>query len=383
MNDLNNSVRIARLRFVSVTATENTTWTFAEFYDPDGVCALSEITCGGDTAEAARLTAELATRLERQDIRDESAVESLLGLSAPDMQANIALATAVSAIRTAISDLQAQRRGVTLTEQLGGVPQESVELYANINRHLFAGDRAPASFGKAAELAVANGFAIIKCAPFDGVAPPSTRDAILDIARLGIERVAAVRAAVGEDVVVLVDCHSRFERHTAPLVAEQLALSNIGWFEEPLEPTIYPDGLAEVAAQVSMTMAGGESGYGNDFFRDIVERRALNVVMPDVKYCGGVAEACAAGKAAIGAGGAVSLHSPSGPPSLIAGGHATAAMPGALHLEHAVYETDWRAEVITPAERVENGRLWMPQGAGLGAALNPAIIQRYGCYWQP
>ena len=97
---------------------------------------------------------------------------------------------------------------------------------------------------------------------------------------MGIERVAAVRAAVGEDITVLVDCHSRFERHTAPLVAERLALSNIGWFEEPLEPTKDPDGLAAVAAQVSMITAGGESGYGGDFFRDVVERRALNVVMP-------------------------------------------------------------------------------------------------------
>ena len=379
---MTDSVRIDRLRFAEVKASEATTWTFVEVYDGEGTVAVAEITCGGNTAEAVRLTSELAGRLRGREIAEEGDVEGLLGLAVSDMQGDMALATAVSGLRTAVIDLRAQRRGVTLTEELGGTPQESVLLYANINRHLLTRDRSPASFGRAAELAVSRGFGIVKCAPFDGVGPPSTREAILDEARTGIERVAAVRAAVGDDVTVLVDCHSRFERHTAPLVAEQLALSNIGWFEEPVEPTKDAEGLAEVAQAVSMIVAGGESGYGREFFRSIVESGALNVIMPDVKYCGGLAEACAAGRAAMDAGGDVSLHSPSGPVSLIGGGHATAAMPWAIHLEHAVYEADWRAELVTPHERVEGGRLWMPDGAGLGVALNEVVVERYGRSWE-
>ena len=379
---MTDSVRIDRLRFAEVKASEATTWTFVEVHDGEGTVAVAEITCGGNTAEAVRLTSELAGRLRGREIAEEGDVEGLLGLAVSDMQGDMALATAVSGLRTAVSDLRAQRRGVTLTEELGGTPQESVLLYANINRHLLTRDRSPASFGRAAELAVSKGFGIVKCAPFDGVGPPSTRGEILDVARLGIERVAAVRAAVGDDVTVLVDCHSRFERHTAPLVAEQLAKSNIGWFEEPVEPTKDAEGLAEITREVSMITAGGESGYGRDFFRSIVECGALNVIMPDVKYCGGLAEACAAGRAARDAGGDVSLHSPSGSVSLIAGGHATAAMPGAIHLEHAVYEADWRAELVLPHERVEGGRLWMPDGVGLGAVLNEAVVERYGRFWE-
>ena len=78
----------------------------------------------------------------------------------------------------------------------------------------------------------------------------------------------------------------------------------------------------------------------------------------------------------------MSLHSPSGSVSLIGGGHATAAMAGAVHLEPAVYEADWPAELVTPHDRVEGGRLWMPDGAGLGAALNEAVVERYGRYWK-
>ena len=378
---MGDSVKIESVRFAEVVASEATTWTFVEVYDGDGLRAVAEITCGTDTAKAVRLTVELAERLNGREIAGESDVEGILGLSVADMQADMALATAVSGMRTAVSDLRAQRRGITLTEELGGEPQESILLYANINRHLLTRDRSPASFGRAAEYAVSQGFGIVKCAPFDGVGPPSTREKILDVARTGIERVAAVRAAVGPKVTVLVDCHSRFERHTAALVAEQLAKSNIGWFEEPVEPTEDAEGLAEIAREVSMITAGGESGYGREFFRAVVEMGALNVVMPDVKYCGGLAEARASGLAAMKAGGDVSLHSPSGPVSLVGGGHATAAMPGAIHLEHAVYEADRRAELVLPYERVESGRLWMPDGVGLGAALNAAVVERYGRYW--
>ena len=379
---MSENVKIERARFAEVVASEETTWTFVEVYDGDGLCAVAEITCGANTAEAVRLTAELAGRLNGREIEGESAVEGMLGLAVSDMQASMPLATAVSGLRTAVSELRARRRGITLTEELGGEPQESILLYANINRHLLTRDRSPASFGKAAEYAVSQGFGILKCAPFDGVGPPETKETVLDVARMGIERVAAVRSAVGDDITVLVDCHSRFERHTAALVAEQLAKSNIGWFEEPVEPTKDAEGLAAIAREVSMITAGGESGYGREFFRSVVENGALNVVMPDVKYCGGLAEARASGLAAMAAGGDVSLHSPSGPVSLIGGGHATAAMPGAIHLEHAVYEADWRAEVVLPYERVEGGRLWMPDGAGLGAVLNEEVVERYGRYWE-
>ena len=375
-------VKIERVQFAEVVASEATTWTFIEVYDGDGISAVAEITCGGNTAEAVRLTAEFVARLKDREIASEADVEGMLGFAVSDMQANMALATAMSGLRSAVSELRARRKGVTLTEELGGAPQESILLYANINRHLLTRDRSPASFGRAAEYAVSQGFGILKCAPFDGVGPPETKETVLDAARTGIERVAAVRAAVGDDVTVLVDCHSRFERHTAALVAEQLAKSNIGWFEEPVEPTEDAEGLAAIAREVSMITAGGESGYGREFFRSVVESGALNVVMPDVKHCGGLAEARASGLAAMDAGGDASLHSPTGPVSLIGGGHATAAMPGAIHLEHAVYEADWRAEVVLPYERVENGRLWMPDGAGLGAVLNAEIVGRYGRYWE-
>ena len=128
--------------------------------------------------------------------------------------------------------------------------------------------------------------------------------------------------------------------------------------------------LAAIASSATLPVAGGESGYGGDFFDHLLEVRAVSVIMPDIKHCGGVVEAVRAGRSALGRGGAFSLHSPSGPISLLASAHVTAAVPGALPLEHAVDEVDWRAELIAPAESIQAGRLLLPAGPGLGAVLD-------------
>ena len=103
--------------------------------------------------------------------------------------------------------------------------------------------------------------------------------------------------------------------------------------------------------------------------------------MPDVKYCGGVAEAVRTGRSAIARGGGFSLHSPSGPISLLASGHVTAAVDGALPLEHAVHEVDWRADLLTPPERIQGGRLRLTSAPGLGAELDWDLLRRVGTVW--
>ncbi len=375
-------MKVSIEQFASVVVTPNTTWTFAVISDGEGNSTTVEITAGDDSRAVAGTLADMVSELRSEDAPDESDVESLLELSALDLRRNTVAATAVSGLRTAVSQLGAMRDGVGLTEFLGGAAVESVPLYANINRSLFATDRTPADFYRVAERAALAGFTAFKCAPFDEVRPPSSPSAILEEAEPGLARVTAVRDAIGPDAILLVDCHSRFERDTAPLIVEELRKLDVGWFEEPVQPTEDADVLAEIARWAPMPVAGGESGYGADFFDEILGSGAVSVIMPDVKYCGGAAEAVSAGRSAIRSGHGFSIHSPAGPISLLGSGHATAAVSGAMRLEHAVYEADWRADLVSPTERVEDGRLWFPGGSGLGATLNWDIVQRFGRVWE-
>ena len=104
--------------------------------------------------------------------------------------------------------------------------------------------------------------------------------------------------------------------------------------------------------------------------------------MPDIKFCGGVAEAYRIGRTVSEAGGQLSLHNPSGPVSQLASAHTTAAISGALPLEHAVNEALWRADLLKPHEHIEGGQLWFPGGIGLGATINHDMVKLHGRSWE-
>ena len=376
-------MRIHLQRCAAVTATPHTTWVFAVLGDGEGTATTVEVTFSDRSEQVVDALAGMVETLGGADVAGEGQVEELLGLTRHRLRADAVLATAVSGLRSAVAQLEAARSGMRLHRFLGAEANAAVELYANINRGLRATDRTPEAFERAAARATREGFGTFKCAPFDEVSPAMAPDRMLRQAELGLERVRAVRRAIGPEARLLVDCHSRFSAQVAPAVARELAALDVGWFEEPVQPTSAADDLAAIARDVPMPVAGGESGYGVEFFDGLLDQRAVAVVMPDVKYCGGVAEAARAGRSAIGRGGGVSLHSPSGPISLLASGHATAAVDGALPLEHAVHEVDWRADLIEPAERIEGGRLLLPSATGLGAALNTEVVRRHGRLWTP
>ena len=370
-------------RFASVTATPHTTWVFAVLTDGEGTDTTVELTFGQSSGMVVDALASIVRALRGTDVAGESQVVPLLRLTPERLRRDAVLATAVSGLRSAVAQLDAARCGSTLHGFLGAEPTESVELYANINRALRATDRTPAAFERVAERAARAGFQTFKCAPFDEVEQSMAPDLILRQAQPGLERVRAVRRAIGPDAGLLVDCHSRFTADTAPAIAAELAAISVGWFEEPVQPTSAADDLATIARQAPMSLAGGESGYGAPLFDELLDAQAVAIVMPDVKYCGGVAEAVRASRSAIERGGGFSLHSPSGPISLVASGHVTAAVVGALPLEHAVYEVDWRAELIAPAEQIRDGRLFLPEAPGLGATLDWDVVRRHGRVWTP
>ena len=376
-------MRLQLRRLAAVTATPRTTWVVAELSDGEGAVTTVEITLGDRSAQVAEVLADLVAAARACAPGGEMQVAGRLGLPPERLERDVVLATAVSALRTAVAQLDAARAGVSLHRFLGAEATESVELYANINRALHATGRTPADFARAADRAARAGFRSFKCAPFDEVSAASPPDRILTAAAAGLARVRAVRSATGPAARLLVDCHSRFTVATAPVIAAELAQLGVGWFEEPVQPRTAAAGLAAIARQAPLPVAGGESGYGGAFFDRLLDTGAVSIIMPDIKHCGGVGEAVRVGRSALRRGGAFSLHSPSGPISLLASAHVTAAVSGALPLEHAVDEVDWRADLVTPAERIEDGRLLLPTAAGLGATLDWRAIRRRGHVWTP
>ena len=380
---MSQEVNFRAVTFSDVYVNDNTTWTFAEFTDDSGLTATVEITSGDHTVETIKLLSEAVVFFKGKTIMKDSSTQTLLGYTDYDLQKNRAAATAISALRTATTDLLSQKTGKSLATFLGGRNPGDVLLYANINRHLYGGARTPEAFAEAAALAVSRGFKTVKCAPFDEVHSGLSEDENLSSAEIGLDRISSVRHAIGPDIDLLIDCHGRFHLNSAKIVASKLVKSNVAWFEEPVEPTEHPDQLISIRDSIDLLVAGGESVYGSTSFKSLVIHRALDIIMPDVKYCGGVSQAYDAGLDALSLGANVSLHSPSGPVSLMHSAHVTAAIDNDLTLEHAVYEADWRSELIDPFETISDGKIALGNSSGTGIKLNKPILQKYGRQWSP
>jgi galactonate dehydratase len=285
-------------------------------------------------------------------------------------------ATAFSAVEQAMWDVAGQALEVPTWALFGGKVRDSLPVYANINRA--TDPRTPDGFADAARRAVRDGFRAIKAAPFDGFPPPGSPTSAIDAAvDAGIAATQAMRDAVGPDVAIMLDCHSFFDVERAVHVAQRLEPVNLAWYEEPVAPDKVDDTVA-IRQAVRQPMAGGELLFGLTGFSPLVERRAVDVIMPDVKHCGGLLELTRIAAAASARDVLVAPHNPSGPVGTAASVHVCAGMANVNYLELQYGEVPWRAEVLTPAERFVDGRIQVPDTSGFGVRLNDAVIRERG-----
>lgn len=377
-------VKLKSVEFGAVKVNDVKRWAFAAITDDEGTTATVEFPEAEEERRAVAI-AEAVASLAGTAIPDESEIESLLGVDREQIRSDWVVRAAVGALRTAVTELQCRHAAIGMTEALGGRPRDRVRLYANLNRYLrdVLKRRTPEDFGQAAERAVEAGFKHLKTDPFDEVGRARTTDDVLEAASVGFERLAAMRSAAGPDVGLLVDCHGAFNVETAPMVAEELARLGVIFFEDPVpQRDGNVDDLGKIAEKVSIPVVAGGSTYGEDAFEELVKRGGVDIIMPDVQRCGGVAVAARAARAAAESGVQTSCHSPFGPLSLLASAHVEASTPAAFPLEHAVFENEWRADLIVPRERVEDGHFWFPGGNGLGATLNWDVVERHGWRWR-
>ena len=104
-----------------------------------------------------------------------------------------------------------------------------------------------------------------------------------------VQRVKAVREAVGPDVKVLVDANCAYRAYEAIQFARKAEEYDLFWFEEPVAPDDY-EGHRRLADQTSIPIATGENEYTRYGFRDLIKHQAAAILNADAKVLGGVTE---------------------------------------------------------------------------------------------
>jgi galactonate dehydratase len=367
-------MRIARVAAHAVGVTPKTNWVFVTLATEDGITGVGEASLNGWEAALLAYAGRLAGALQGEDVGVHARYTRYL----PHAPGGLVVHAVRSALEQAAVDNAAQRAGIAVHDALGGAHRARVPVYANVNRATT--DRSPAAVAASARAAVAAGFRAVKIAPFDGVVAED-RDVTpyRERVRAGIERVLAMRDAVGPDIALMADCHWRLDEPTAREVIDALAPAALYWLECPVsEHPAQHDAIARLRAHANakgVRLAGAESVTGLDAAAPFLARGCYDVIMPDLKYCGGYRAMLEIGAAAARAGVALAPHNPSGPICNVGSLHACAAASECLILEHQLAESPLYTELVhgfAPA-RVD-GAFEVPQAPGLGAALDADVV---------
>lgn len=366
-------LRITGMDTFIVRATERTNWIFVRLSTNQGLTGLGEASLGRQTGLS-----------ELEDFFNLVREQSPFGIERYRQQGigrasvgTLRVATAFSAIEQAQWDLVGKALDAPVHELFGGRLRDRLLVYANINRA--TSDRTPEGFAATAAAAVAdgNGFGGLKAAPFDGFPLPSAGPQKIEAATdLGVACVEAIRGAVGPSIEIKIDCHSFFDVERSISVARRLEPQRLSWYEEPISPTQVENTRA-IKDAISQPMAGGEFLFGMSGFNELCSRQAVDIIMPDVKHCGGLQEGRNIAALAALHNVAVSPHNPSGPVSTFASAQLCASMTNFDILEYQWGEVDWRSDLVTPPERFENGTISVPDGPGLGVELNDQLVREH------
>jgi len=124
-------------------------------------------------------------------------------------------------------------------------------------------------------------------------------------------------------------------------------------------------------------MAGGEILFGVAGFAPLSRARAVQVIMPDVKHCGGLLELTRIAAVAEADGVTVAPHNPSGPVSTAASIQVCAVLKNFRLLEFQWGEVDWRHDILQPRETFEQGSIRVPERPGFGIELNERVVREH------
>ena len=364
---------VTGLEIFRVKVNRRGDWVISRLQTSAGVTGIGDASQSGNDRRMIEFMSQFFDSMKGRSIYD---IEHLRSLGMPEARrSGLPAAVAMSALEQCLWDARGKILGLPAYELFGGRIQSRIRLYGNINRS--TDPRTPNGFADMAGKAVAAGFDAVKLAPFDEM-PRDLSDAqvIEDFTRRGIECAQAVRQTIGPKRDLLIDVHSHLDAPRGQDLVRRMEPLNLFWIEEvtPADPV---ENLAAVRRAAKMRTAGGESILGVQGFYSYIRGQAVDVVMPDPKFCGGLLELKKIAAMAEGAGLLASPHGPASPVGTAAAAQVCATLPNFLILEFSYGEASWRAELIDPPEQIVDSALPLSERSGFGITINERTAKKY------
>jgi galactonate dehydratase len=289
-----------------------------------------------------------------------------------------ATVTAMTGIEIALWDLAGKALGVPLYRLLGGKFRDRIRLYCDCH----AGrDFSPEAYARRAREMAAMGFGALKFDVDERNAGFRTDEwnwhASSGEIDWMVERVAAVREAVGPKVDLAIDMHGRYDTASGIAVARAMEPFRLLWLEEPVPPENVA-AMREVKRCSPVPICAGENLYLRWGFRDLLEQQAVDFIMPDIPKCGGLSECRKIGSMAEVYYVPLAPHNVCGPLGTMASAHVCASIPNFLIMEwHWCDHEGWDELTIQEQPVIQDGCVVLTDRPGIGVEVNDEALEKY------
>jgi len=277
---------------------------------------------------------------------------------------------ALSALEIALWDLAGKAVGLPIYQLLGGKVRDKVRVYCDSQSHHPDEPEAP----KKLHEIEAMGFTALKI-DIDEANDPGRFDKVnwtasnAEIDRM-VKEIAFVRETVNKRVDLAVDMHGRYDAPTAKRVAKEAEPFHLLWLEEPVPPENV-DAMRDVKDSTLTPICCGENIFLRHGFRPLLEKRAADIIMPDIQKCGGLLEARKIADMAHTYYVPMAPHCVVSPIGSMASAHVCAAIPNFLVLEwHWIQRLPLWKNFVKEGEIIEKGFITPPDRPGIGVEMN-------------
>jgi galactonate dehydratase len=351
--------------------------TWVQIHTDEGVVGL------GETSNDARAVAEIVHNLLASLLlgRDPTQIELLWhqmfratnyrGTGGAELRA-------LSAVDIALWDLLGKATGQPVYRLLGGASREEVPVYNTCGSYGEIDDRRRflEEPGDLARELLADGITAMKIWPFDGYAAAREGQYIsAHQVSEGVERLAAIRDAVGHDMDVAIEGHTLWNLPSAIRIARALEAYEPMWLEDMIWAENI-DALAELRRATSAPIIASERVMTRWGFRALIEARAADIVMFDPIWTGGLTESRRIAYLASSFELPVAPHNCGGPVAHVAACHLATHVYNLYVMESfRAFYRGYYADLVTYVPQPENGMIRLEANPGLGVELMPDVLE--------
>lgn len=367
--------------------------------DSDGITGLGETFYGATSVEAHLHDVIVPTLIaESPGVNPASVsrvIQGYVGYSGSGAEVR-----ARSGLDVALWDIAAKRAGLPLRKVLRPTAPDSIPTYNTcsglkyVNAESrqsssnwgFSGDSRPdgdyedlwAFLHEPARLArelLESEYTGMKVWPFDLAAESSGGSSAADLS-FGLSVLEAIREEVGMEMNLYLELHSLWQPEAAAKLIREVEKFALKWVEDPIRA----DQLTELAAltgSAKMPIACGENlGSGANGYRSMIEKKAVDVMIMDLGWGGGITEALPLIADSHKAGLEIAFHDCTGPVSLAVATEVSLASPNAKVQEVArAFWHGWYKQMASGYPELSAGVINSSQAIGHGASLLPEFLK--------